>query len=223
MIRSACKARACGQVAICLAGCSALLLACGRYECADPDAASKLVDFEVLGQDIYPQPGEVENHGEQGGPFDRQDETAASLAMDPGAFEGVLWGGFFHFPGTPYCENEGQEEIDLRTDVSMRHALVGPMEPGQTYRPINMSRSNMTQLDTSRSQIFVLFREGAISSRLCPDFRSTAVQGTATVVSEKPFQIDYDLDFTDDRAESRRVRASFVLEASDPCSREDFW
>ncbi|HOX42604.1 MAG TPA: hypothetical protein PK668_03350 [Myxococcota bacterium] len=158
-------------------------------------------DFKISGQSLYPeQPHREEYMGFVAG--EGADDWTCQLAMvnSPGSNTGVCWVviGFGILP--PYCEPGSLAKYCAH--VTMYQYIAGPKRRGESYPVQHHIWQNVGMPPAEPPAIYASWDESGWGF---PDYQSVSVSGSATVLSEDPFRLAFDVVFLDANGNRREV------------------
>jgi len=187
---------------------------CAACECGPEEYLVRYWYFgdsgiRVQGQSLYPEeledrfPGMVNS---EGGPLW---EDYPRFFRNPSEFTGqvTLGVGVYLYP--PWCEDTFGSGDDQCARVGMSRLFVGPKREGEVSQVVHWGPNVVVPGEPA---VYVKWTEGPIYDALSdfPEYQSTSAIGTATVLSEHPITITFDVEFRDVADQVRHVTTTFA-------------
>jgi hypothetical protein len=171
-------------------------------------------DLAVEGQTLYPsQPDEY--HGYVANEGDLGWECQRTMAESPSDIDGVCWDRMTIYIPPPYCQ-EGLSS-NYCADANMYQFIIGPKRQGEVYQVQHTDYWYEPFPPLEPPSVYLRWEESGFGF---PEYQSVSVTGTATVLSESPFQLEYDVVFLDEAGNRREVTVWFEPRISTYCDND---
>ncbi|HOX46139.1 MAG TPA: hypothetical protein PK668_21225 [Myxococcota bacterium] len=204
-------------VTLCVASCDI----CGIDQRRVSFLDFKSTDFRVTGQSLYPE--ELDNPVYEYW-IDNKDATNFEvyhrLFKDPSSFSGEVPFGCGAYLGPPWCEDTVETREDCAR-VGFGVMVAGPQVEGDVHDIVHGEAACISGGPAACAS----FIEEPIYKEYCefPEYKSTTAIGTASVVSEHPFTIAFEVEFRDEANAVRNVTATFSISGyREECMADDW-